>query len=134
MGRSTCLAVCNAQVSLMCKFPCLINPPCTNLEWPASFCGLSSRSLYGGQFTNQARTTLRKGNHGGWQRLKVEGIHTVIFGSLRGQEKRKGLRVCKTCFATLFTGCLRINNYPLVEDDQISPRKKLIRPVLIGLL
>ena len=35
---------------LICKLPCLLNLPLTNLEWSAFFFGLSLPSMYGGQF------------------------------------------------------------------------------------
>ena len=46
--RSTCLVL--PKTSLICKFPCLLNLPPTNLEGAASFLGLSLPSMYGGYF------------------------------------------------------------------------------------
>lgn len=52
----------------------------------------------------------------------------------KSRRRDKNLHVCIAWYSLLFTTSLRINNYLLVEDDQISPRKKLIRSILMGLL
>ena len=46
------------KFSLVCKFPCLLNLPRTNLEWSASFFSLSLPSMYGGRFMNQQKIVL----------------------------------------------------------------------------
>lgn len=52
----------------------------------------------------------------------------------KSKRRDKNLHMCIAWFSLLFTTSLRINNYLLVEDDQISHRKKLIRSILMGLL
>lgn len=56
----------------------------------------------------------------------------MYLGAQRGKRKER-LAVITARFALLFTPSLRTNDY-LVEDDPISPREKVIRSVLIGLL
>ena len=53
--------------SLVSKFPCILKLPPTNLEWSASFFGLSLPSMYGGQFLNQQLATGEKARGNGRQ-------------------------------------------------------------------
>ena len=45
--------------NLLCKFPCLLNLQPANLDWSASFFGLSFSSMYGSQFQITLRKLLR---------------------------------------------------------------------------
>lgn len=106
----------------MGKLHCCLNLPSTNLEWLPT----PSVSPCTGE---PVQVDLEEGQSGwpagDWRQTDI------IWKSKR---KDKNSHVCIAWFSLLFTISLRINNYLLVEDDQISPRKKLIRSIPMGLL
>ena len=55
------------KTSLLSKFPCLLSPPPTDLEWFASFLDLSLLSVYGSQFLIIPRKLPRKLQAYNWQ-------------------------------------------------------------------
>lgn len=70
----------------------------------------------------------------GWP-VGTEGrgsAHRYIWEPKRARETERLARAYN--LLCHFVPLLRINNYLLVEDDQISPRKKHIRSILIRLL